>query len=257
MSDESQELIRLAFEAAKTSGRPNWYRMDVGVLKNRILNVTNGGFRESDYGCTAFMEFVRSHSDILELDETGWPPSVTLKGVHEELELASDPVRKQVRSDLWRAVMDFSGNRRYVWDDDEGVAKPAGESTVGAPTMPTITVEQFTKWKRAFADNVDDTEIDELFKDWVEKLRPTKLLAPRLRHRWNDYLKEEVEKHLRGWFEEQNLPLPPDLVKSQEGVVRSPDDELRRRLIACVRAMTTEELKTVQIPSSVLLRLKL
>ena len=131
MPDNSQELIRLAFEAAKRSGRPNWYRMDVGVLKNRILNVTNGGFRESDYGCTAFMEFVRSHSDILELDETGWPPSVTLKGVHEEPELASDPVRKQVRPDLWRAVMDFSGDRRYVWDDDEGVAKPAGDVAAG------------------------------------------------------------------------------------------------------------------------------
>ena len=255
MPDNSQELIRLAFEAAKGSGRPNWYRMDVGVLKNRILNVTNRGFRESDYGCTAFMEFVRSHSDILELDETRWPPSVTLKGVHEERELASEPVRKQVRQDLWRAVMDFSGDRRYVWD--EGVAKPASDSTAGGPAMPTITVEQFTKWKRAFADSVDDAEIDDLFKDWVEKLRPTKLLAPRVRHRWNDYLKEEVEKHLRAWFQEQNLPHPLDLVKTREGIVRSPDDELRRRLIACVRSMTKEELERVQIPSTALLRLKL
>ena len=123
--------------------------MDVGVLKNRILNVTNGGFRESDYGCTAFMEFVRSHSDFLELDETGWPPSVTLKGVHEATELASEPVRKQVRPDLWRAVMDFSGGRQYVWAVDEGVAKPVGDSVADGPAMPTITVEQFTKWKKS------------------------------------------------------------------------------------------------------------
>ena len=231
--------------------------MDVGVLKNRILNLTNRGFRESDYGVTTFMEFVRSHSDILELDETRWPPAVTLKGVHEEPELASEPVRRQVRPDLWRAVMDFSGDRRYVWDNDEGVAKPASDSAAGGPAMPTITVEQFTKWKRAFAASVDDAEIDELFKDWVEKLRPTKLLAARVRHRWNDYLKEEVEKHLSAWFQEQKLPLPPDLVETWERTVRSPDDELRRRLIACVRSMTMEELKRVQIPSSVLLRLKL
>ena len=231
--------------------------MDVGVLKNRILNVTNGGFRESDYGCTTFMEFVRSHSEILELDETRWPPAVTLKGAHEEPELASEPVRKQVRPDLWRAVMDFSGGRRYVWDDDEGIAKPAGDSAADRAAMPTITVEQFTKWKRAFADSVDDAEKDDLFKDWVEKLRPAKLLAPPVRHRWNGYLKEEVVKRLRGWFEEQNLPLPPDLVIMPEGAELSPDDELRRRLIACVRAMTADELKTVQIPSSVLLRVKL
>ena len=80
MSDDSQELIRLAFDKAKGSGRPNWYQMDVGVLKNRILNLTNRGFRESDYGCTTFMEFVRSHSDVLELDETRWPPAVTVEG---------------------------------------------------------------------------------------------------------------------------------------------------------------------------------
>ncbi len=257
MPVKSQELIRLAFEAAKRSGRPNWYRMDVGVLKNRMLNVTNGGFRESDYGCTAFMEFVRSHSNILELDETGWPPSVTLKGAHEEPEFASEPVRRQVRPDLWRAVMDFSGGRRYVWDDSAGIAKPAGDSTAGAPAMPTITAEQFTKWKRAFAGSVDDAEIDDLFKDWVEKLRPAKLLAPHVRHRWNEYLTEEVVKRLRDWFQERNLALPPDLVKTPEGTERSPDDELRRKLIACVRAMTTEELKALQIPSSVLLRLKL
>ena len=154
---EPQELIRLAFEAAKKSGRPNWYRMDVGVLKNRMLNVTSGGFRESDYGCTAFMEFVRGHSDILELDEKRRPPSVTLRGAHEAPELASEPVRKHVRPDLWLAVMDFSGGRRYVWDDHEGIAKPASDSAVGGPAMPTITVEQFTEWKRASEQTDLDT----------------------------------------------------------------------------------------------------
>ena len=257
MSDDSQELIRLAFDKAKRSGRPNWYRMDVGVLKNRILDLTDRSFRESDYGVPTFLGFVRNHSDILELDETGWPPAVTLKGVHEESESASESAPTQVRPDLWRAVMDFAGETPYLWDGDEGVAKPAGDGATGGLTMPTITLEQFTKWKKAFADNVDGTENDDLFKDWVEKLRPTKLLAARVRHRWNDYLKKEVEKHLRAWFQEQKLPLPPDLVETKEGTVRSPDDELRRRLISCVRSMTKDELERVQIPSSALLRLKL
>ena len=123
--------------------------------------------------------------------------------------------------------------------------------------MPTITMEQFTNWKRAFADTVDDTEHDDQFRDWVEKLRPTILLATRVRHRWNDYLKNEVVNRLRDWFQEQKLPTPPDLVVTREETTRSPDDELRRRLIACVRSMTKDELERVQIPSSVLLRLKL
>ena len=257
MSDDSQELIRLAFDKAKESGRPNWYRMNVGVLKNRILNLTSSGFRESDYGVKTFMEFVRNHSDILDLDETRLPPAVILKGVHQESASDSESVRTRVRPDLWRAVMDFSGDAQYVWDNDEGVAKPASECMAGGPPMPTITVEQFTKWKKAFADSVDDAEQGARFKDWVENLRPVKILAANIRRRWNDQLKKEVENHLRAWFQQQKLALPSDLLQTWERTVRNPDDELRRRLIACVRSMTRDELERVQIPSSALLRLKL
>ena len=257
MSDDAQELIRLAFARAKGSGRPNWYRMDVGVLKNRILDLTDRGFRESDYGAPTFMEFVRSHSDILELDERRWPPAVTLKGMHEQPERASESARTQVRPDLWQAVMDFAGEARYVWDDDEGVAKPESDCAAGGPAMPTITMEQFTRWKKAFADSVDDAEQDDRFKDWVENLRPANFLAGPVRHRWNDHLKKQVENHLSAWFQEQNLPVPPDLMETLQGASRSPDDELRRRLIACIRLMTKDELESVQVPSSVLLRVKI
>ena len=256
MSHDSRELIRLAFDRAKGTGRPNWYRMDVGVLKKRILDVTDRGFRESDYGVRTFMEFVRGHSDILEVDETRCPPAVTLRGMHEQPESASESVPTQVRPDLWRAVMDFAGNARYVWDSDEGVAKPESDCPTGGPAMPTITVEQFTKWKRAFADSVDNAEQDARFKDWVENLRPADFLAGRVRHRWNIHLKKQVENHLSAWFQEQDLPVPPDLLDTLQGAKRSPEDELRRRLIACVRSMTREELERVQIPSSALLRVK-
>ena len=231
--------------------------MDVGVLKNRILDLTDRSFRESDYGVPTFMEFVRNHSDILELDETRWPPTVTLKGVHEESESGFESVRTQVRPDLWQAVMDFVGEARYVWDNDEGVAKPASDSAAGGPAMPTITVEQFTQWKKAFANSVDDADQDDRFKEWVENLRPANFIAGRVRNRWNDYLKKEVENHLSAWFQQQNLPVPPDLLETLHGAKRSPDDELRRRLIACVRSMTRDELERVQIPSSALLRMKL
>ena len=123
--------------------------------------------------------------------------------------------------------------------------------------MPTITMEQFTKWKRAFADNVDEVDQDARFKDWVENLRPADFLAGRVRYRWNIHLKKQVENHLSAWFQEQDLPVPLDLLDTLHGAKRNPDDELRRRLIACVRAMSTDELKRVQIPSSALLRVKL
>lgn len=257
MPHDSRELIRLAFERAKETGRPNWYRMDVGVLKNRILDVTDRGFRESDYGVRSFMEFVRGHSDVLEVDETRWPPAVTLRGEHEQPESASESVPTRVRPDLWRAVMDFAGNTRYVWDSNEGVAKPESDCPAGGPAIPTITEEQFTKWKSAFANSVDEVDQDARFREWVENLRPAEFLAGRVKHRWNIHLKKQVENHLSAWFQEQDLPIPSDLLDTVHGTRHSPDDELRRRLIACVRAMSTDELKRVQIPSSALLRLKL
>ena len=257
MSDDSRDLIRLAFEKARKSGRPNWYQMDVGVLKNRILHLTNQGFRESDYGSPTFMEFVRGHADVLELDEMRRPPAVTLKGVQQSSEPVSESAHTQVRPDLWHAVMDFSRGVRYVWDNDKRVARPAGDSAAGGPDMPTITAEQFTRWKQAFAGGVDDAKQDAQFKDWVENLRSASLLASDVKHRWNNHLKKEVENHLIAWFQGENLPLPADLVEKVPGVVRTPDEELRRRLIACLHSMTMDELKRVQIPSSVLLRLDL
>ena len=257
MSHDSRELIRLAFDRAKGTGRPNWYRMDVGVLKNRILDLTDRGFRESDYGFPTFLEFVHGHSDILELDETRRPPGVTLKGTHVQSESASEPPRTKVRPDLWRAVMDFARDARYVWDKDQGVAKPEHDCPTGGPAMPTITVEQFTTWKRGFAEGVDEVDQDARFMDWVENLRPASFLADSIKHRWNVHLKKEVQNHLSAWFEAQGLPIPQDLSNTLHGAKRSPDDELRRRLIACVRLMTPDELERVQIPSSALLRMKL
>ena len=109
------------------------------------------------------------------------------------------------------------------------------------------------KWKKAFADSVDHGEQDTRFKDWVENLRPANFLAGGIRHRWSIHLKKQVENHLNVWFREEDLPVPPNLLKTLYDDKRSPDDELRRRLIACVRLMTKDELERVQIPSSALL----
>ena len=80
MTEESRTLIERAFAKAQESGRADWHKMTVAVLKNRLLDLTERSFRESDYGASTFLEFVRSHDDILELDTTATPPLATLKG---------------------------------------------------------------------------------------------------------------------------------------------------------------------------------
>ena len=66
----------------------------------------------------------------------------------------------------------------------------------------------------------------------------------------------EVHKRLLDWFEAQNLAAPTDLLVARDGIDAPAGPDLRQRLIACLRLMSQEELERVQIPASVLLRLK-
>ncbi len=260
MPPDPHELIQHAFEKAKETGRPDWYRMSVAVLKNRLLDLTERTFRESDHGATTFLEFVRGHSAILDIDVSQTPPIAIFREGAPPPGVESISARTRIRSDLWWATLDFSGNENYVWDLGERVARRASEAAEPGPTLPTLTEESFNEWKRAFSDTLGDDERDDRTEQWTERRLPASVLAAPVRHRWNEYLKKKVHAHLVAWFEEQDLSAPEDLLDgsgAHEAVSRSGrSEELRRRLIACVQVMNAEELERVQIPSSVLLRTK-
>ena len=173
-------------------------------------------------------------------------------------DMTTGPSQARIRTDLWRAVLDFSGDEKYVWDQDGLVARRASDASDPGPRMPTITPEQFTGWKKAFAASVNDNDRDERLDEWTERRLPASFLPPHLKHRWNGHLKVEVHKRLLDWFESQNLAAPADLLVTRDNVdtAAGPGPDLRQRLIACMRLMTQDELERVQIPSSVLLRLK-
>ena len=257
MAEDSRTLIQSAFAKARDSGRADWHRMSVAVLKNRLLDLTARTFHETDYGAPTFQEFVRTHDDILELDETTTPPVAILKGVFPGSGPEPGLGLTRIRSDLWRAVLDFSSQEKYVWDPVHEVAELATSGETSGPEIPTITADTFSQWKKVFARSVDDATPEDRLTEWVDNRRPANFLPPRLRHRWNGHLKTEVRNHLLAWFERQSLKTPSDLLEIQNRAGNSPrNEDLRQRLIACLRLMTAEELERVQIPASVLLRLK-
>ena len=233
--------------------------MSVAVLKNRLLDLTERSFRESDYGVTTFLEFVRKQSAILDIDVDQTPPIATFK---EAVPAGVEPMspRTRIRSDLWWGALNFSGEQSYVWDLSDHTARRESEAVKPGPIVPTLTEERFNGWKRAFAGTLDDDERDDRIEQWAEQRLPASVLPPHVRHRWNEYLKKNVHAHLMSWFEEQHLSPPEDLLQTLGAdaalVQLGRSEELRKRLIACVRAMTLEELERVQIPSSVLLRTK-
>ena len=253
MADASRRLIERAFEKARESGRSDWHRMTVAVLKNRLLDLTDRTFNESDYGAVTFQEFVEKHADILSLDETTTPAIAIFKGVSPE----NDTAPSRIRPDLWRAALDFSSDEDYFWDAVRKEAVTAVGDTAPGPKIATIAVEKFDEWKHDFAARLGDNEPHDRVVEWVDNRRPATLLPSELRHRWNGYLKEKVKEHLLTWFGQQNVEPPADLLRPWDSGDRTTGSEdLRRRLIACLRYMTKEELERVQIPASVLLRMK-
>ena len=61
---EAQQLIVSAYERARSSGKLDWNKMTMAVLKNRLLDLTQGAFDETTYGATSFTDFVLHNADI-------------------------------------------------------------------------------------------------------------------------------------------------------------------------------------------------
>ena len=53
--------------------------MTTAVLKNRLLNSTNGEFNERNFGVSSMVEFARLFPEDLEVDTQSRPPAVRLR----------------------------------------------------------------------------------------------------------------------------------------------------------------------------------
>lgn len=260
--DDLRALVQSAFEAAKESGRADWQVMTTAVLKNRILDATAREFDERDYGANSIAEAIRLIPDLVELDDTARPPRVTLRpgvvanGAEDHMgqgQLATSTGR--IRPDLWNAVLDYSSPGVFVWDGSKAVG--VEENEVGdRPRLPTISPADMTAWRRAFANQYADRQLD----DWAERGLGTLALPPDLQKPWNYSIKANALNILSDWFEKQGLELPADALASSASKRPSSDqadaEELRRFLLRCVAVMKPSELKAVQIPASVAFRAK-
>ena len=72
---ELRELFVQAFADAKAKGKQGWRKMNLSVLKNRLLQSSQRRFQESDYGGTTMLELVERFPDVLAI-EIGRDPLV-------------------------------------------------------------------------------------------------------------------------------------------------------------------------------------
>ena len=272
LHDEGARLIVQAFERARAAGHENWERMTTAVLKNRLLDLTDRSFAESTWGASTFREFLDQFSDVVELDPGARPATVRLVGEagdHDE-----SPIRpgvhavgrdRQVRPDLWRAVLDYSSGRTYGWDQEGEVVKPFDDSEVqpGIKKLPGISKELLYNWRGEFAADAEKAGASPMTLAAIQRWRadglPDRSLPGSIRRRWNGELKRHVVALLEEWFSTEGLTPPPNLISTDapRRSQRPADDDLdalRRLVVRCVQGMTRAELEELRLPPAALLR---
>jgi hypothetical protein len=266
LRETGEALIRRAFDTARLAGKPEWDRMSVAVLKNRILDLSNRAFDEAAFGAASFREWLALFEDVLEIDATRRPAWVRLIDAHGVAESSVAPTppalvlppRWRIRSDLWRAVTDLGADGDWYWDGEAAFFHPdALEDAEGAHELPTLTSDDLRALRSAFAHRLRGPDrTSEPLQRWVSELLPDSVLPAHLRGQWVAALKLGVLRRLRTWFDAQDLRAPADLVEeSTRGPSRDdPLDDLRSLVMKCVRVMTRSELEELRLSPSVLLR---
>ncbi|MGF0310985.1 OST-HTH/LOTUS domain-containing protein [Rhodococcus sp. IEGM1428] len=280
---ELRDLITNAFDFAARQGRSGT-TMTSAVLKNTLLTLTGRTFNESQYGFDSFIGLIRSLPDLVTVEGERPPfvirlatppfPSQSTSLIDQQvpvstrLPLASlaDTERIQVRQDLWRAALDYTAPYGYWWVNGEAVEASAEIAPVGATRFQPITRDELNTARLKFGEQYLSPEQT---THWINVARGAIKALPERRAEWAAELKRLVISHVETWFEKTpGLERPNNLFSTpQTGskrqrlpvVARPPartaeQDDLRQLVLSVVRAMTEEELGTLQLPASAVLR---
>jgi hypothetical protein len=246
------DLIERAFGLARQSGKLDWWAMTIPVLKNRLLLLTKNTFKEADFGATSFRDFLSKVPDIVRVDETPPPGFVILKSAAPERweRLSANKFRGQrIRADLWRAVLDYSSGRRYVWDISQQVARSGSLDEEGL-VLPTISAVDLEEWRAEFvaSHKPPDAEVAKLVEEWCRNRLPTAGLPAPMRPVWNNYLKRKVEQRLQHWFGSNSIKAPAIMEEGQgSGASDQQVEALREFIVGCVKIMSNKELLELRI----------
>lgn len=247
------DLIERAFALARQSGKADWWAMTIPVLKNRLLQLTKNTFKEADFGAVSFRDFLGKIPDIVRVDGSTLPGFVILKSAAPERwerPLGRVFRGEQVRADLWRAVLDYSSGRRYVWDVSQQAARPARPDDDEGLVLPTASAADLDEWRAEFiaVHKSPDAEVAKSAEEWCKNRLPTAALSPPMRPVWNKHLKRRVEQRLQHWFE-SNLIKPPAIVEERQesGPLDQQVETLREFVARCVRTMSKQELLELRI----------
>jgi hypothetical protein len=278
LAEEGMRLIRAGFELARLSGRENWRRMTLAVLKNRLLSLTDRQFDEERWGAHSFREFVEMFPKILALDRSTQPataeylgepasgpstprlgePATAVPGAPMPRVVGAD---RRIRPDLWRAVLDYSSGAVYVWDGSRATAVAPSELRPGDQKrlLPTISEALLSEWRQSFVAGLTRLPSEaarDAITRWAEERLPDSVLPYDLRRQWNGELKQRLMLHLGEWSDRTGVSFPTGIVEAadQPSSEKVTTEKLREFVLEAVRAMSRHELEELRLPPAALLR---
>ncbi|WP_419921758.1 hypothetical protein [Candidatus Poriferisodalis sp.] len=262
LRSELEQLVFGAFQIAAQQGNSDWFRMRGSVLKNRLLDLTGRSFNEQDYGADGFSALVEQLPNLLLVDHTAKPFLVELQEpFRSEIQLlcavAEPSGDYRLRTDLWQAIVDYSGADPWVWDRklDRAVTADGAVDPSDADRLPTLDRSTLQDWRREFVHEHSGSVIDHeaaAIEDWAREGLSTVALPKRLRRAWNARMRDRVRDRVLEFFDSHGLEPPPDLLTGQRSGQQA--DELRSFILRCIALMSEKELKDLTIPAEVAMR---
>lgn len=178
----------------------------------------------------------------------------------------AEPVRvrgEMLRTDLWRALVDWSGGPRYVYRPSAKTTSVlTGELAANDVLVPSLSDEERSDWISQFVQSQSPDEKAQLeaavsvggFRELVRASEP-------LKRRWSRYLRRRVLDRATEWAAANGIPESDIFVSSPKpsrpivtaGAPKG-DDALRQRVLETLSTMPLHELLRLPIPLEYTLR---
>lgn len=257
--------------------------MRVAVLKNRLLQMTNGQFDQSRYGEGSMVSILGQIPDVVDVVS-----STTLRLADSQVESASEPEPGKgpsddtqstptqgpkawrglrIRDDLWKAIVHWDDGSIYIWDSESAIARAKEITDPDGFELPTISRDDLAHLRNEFAYSRSASEtphVKVVLEEWAKGPGGASDLPRIYRGPWLEYLKNHVYDLVLHWFKDRGIPLPDGLLLRAES--RGEADPavkdvvmtrvLRSFLIDAIGVMTYEQMASLQVPAEVLLKIR-
>jgi hypothetical protein len=236
-------LVVAAFRQAQKKWKIGGSSMSVAVLNNRLLQLTDRKFDPKDFGAQDLRALLATLAPEIRVlhDEQGF--KIELADVAQLGTIGSLDRRREgsqgsatnlttemlagsgrIRPDLWLSIVDYASGRTYVWDEQQGKARPAIANDLQRP-LPTLTPAELTEWRQSFIDayksSLEGADLANALR-WQEQGLPTLHLPANLQQRWNKDLTRRVRQRLHAFFSLKKSIVIPSVHAPTNDEAKSP-----------------------------------